>query len=55
VELRAADSDAVMGVGIHRNIVTASLNAITSALDRAIRDHLVSLRKAPVQAGSVPA
>jgi 2-isopropylmalate synthase len=55
VELRAADSDAVMGVGMHRNIMTASLNAITSALDRAIRDHLVSLRKAPVQAGSVPA
>jgi 2-isopropylmalate synthase len=55
VELRAADSDAVLGVGMHRNILTASLNAITSALNRAIRDQLVSLRKTPVQAGSVPA
>ncbi|MGD0137105.1 MAG: 2-isopropylmalate synthase [Bryobacteraceae bacterium] len=55
VELRAAESDAVMGVGMHRNILTASLNAITSALNRAIRDRLVSLRKPPVQAPSVPA
>jgi 2-isopropylmalate synthase len=55
VELRAAESDAVMGVGMHRNILTASLNAITSALNRAIRDRLVSLRKLPVQAPSVPA
>ena len=38
VELRAAESDAVMGAGMHRNILTASLNAITSALNRAIRD-----------------
>ncbi|HEY4359606.1 MAG TPA: 2-isopropylmalate synthase [Bryobacteraceae bacterium] len=45
VELRVADHDAVMGVGMHRNIVTASLNAITSALNRAIRDQRVSLRK----------
>jgi hypothetical protein len=45
----------VMGVGMHRNILTASLNAITSALNRAIRDRLVSLRKLPVQAPSVPA
>jgi 2-isopropylmalate synthase len=49
VELRAAESDAVMGVGMHRNILTASLNAITSALNRAIRDHRVSLHKIPVK------
>jgi 2-isopropylmalate synthase len=56
VELRAADSGTVMGVGMHRNILTASLNAITSALNRAIRDQLISLRKQPsVQAGSAPA
>ncbi len=49
VELRAADTDAVMGAGMHRNILTASLNAITSALNRAIRDRRISLRKTPVQ------
>ncbi|MEP7353441.1 MAG: 2-isopropylmalate synthase [Acidobacteriota bacterium] len=47
VELRAAESDPVMGVGMHRNILTASLNAITSALNRAIRDQRISLRKSP--------
>jgi 2-isopropylmalate synthase len=59
VELRAAesisDNTAVMGAGMHQNILTASLNAITSALNRAIRDRVISLRKTPVQAGSVPA
>jgi 2-isopropylmalate synthase len=55
VELRAADSDAVMGAGMHRNILTASLNAITSAVNRAVRDELILLRKTPVQSGSVPA
>lgn len=44
VELRAGESDSVMGVGMHRNILTASLNAITSALNRAIRDGRVVLR-----------
>ena len=43
VELRAGDSNAVMGVGMHRNILTASINAITSALNRAIRDGVISL------------
>ena len=43
VEMRASESDVVMGVGIHRNILTASLNAITSALNRAIRDGKISL------------
>jgi 2-isopropylmalate synthase len=43
VELRAGESDPVMGVGIHRNILTASLNAITSALNRAVRDQLIAL------------
>jgi 2-isopropylmalate synthase len=55
VELRASDSDAVMGVGTHRNIVTASLNAIMSALNRAIRDRLFSLHRTPIQSGSVTA
>jgi 2-isopropylmalate synthase len=55
VELRAGDSDAVMGAGMHRNILTASLNAITSAVNRAVRDRLISLHNRPVQAGSVPA
>jgi len=35
VELRAGETDPVMGVGMHRNILTASLQAITSALNRA--------------------
>ncbi len=43
VELRASDSNAVMGVGMHRNILTASINAITSALNRAIRDGVITL------------
>jgi 2-isopropylmalate synthase len=55
VELRAADSGAVMGVGMHRNILTASLNAITSALNRAIRDQLLSLRKPAAQVRSIRA
>jgi 2-isopropylmalate synthase len=38
VELRVGESDPKIGVGMHRNILTASLNAITSALNRAIRD-----------------
>src|SRR5579883_876287 len=35
VELGAGETDPVMGVGMHRNILTASLQAITSALNRA--------------------
>jgi 2-isopropylmalate synthase len=45
VELRIGDSDAKIGVGMHRNILTASLNAIMSALNRAIRDAVISLPK----------
>ncbi len=55
VELRAGQSDPVMGVAMHRNILTASLQAITSALNRAFRDQIISLPKTSVQAGSVPA
>jgi 2-isopropylmalate synthase len=55
VQLRAVESEAVIGAGMHRNILTASLNAITSALNRAIRDQLVSLRKRPAQSPSLPA
>ena len=54
VELRAGESDPVMGVGMHRNILTASLNAITSALNRAIRDQVISLPNRSGQLGSVP-
>ena len=53
VELRAGSTNAVMGVGMHRNILTASLNAITSALNRAVRDRIIELPKSRVQAGSV--
>ena len=55
VELRAGDSESVMGVGMHRNILTASLQAITSALNRALRDQIITLPRTTVQAGSVPA
>ncbi|HMD49865.1 MAG TPA: alpha-isopropylmalate synthase regulatory domain-containing protein, partial [Bryobacteraceae bacterium] len=55
VELRSGDSDAVMGVGMHRNILTASLNAITSALNRAIRDRIVALPKLAPRSKPVPA
>ena len=53
VELRAGDTNAVMGVGMHRNILTASLNAITSALNRAIRDRVITLSKIRSRVGSV--
>lgn len=45
VELRASDGNPVMGAGMHRNILTASLNAIASAINRAIRDRLIALHK----------
>ena len=55
VELRAGESDLVTGVGLHRNILTASLNAITSALNRAIRNQVISVPKSSVQTGTVSA
>ncbi len=55
VELRSGSTNAVMGVGMHRNILTASLNAITSALNRALRDQVIALPKRSAQVGSVPA
>ena len=55
VELRAGQSDPVMGVAMHRNIVTASLQAITSALNRALRDQIVSLSKTTVPIGTASA
>ncbi len=55
VELRAGDSDPVAGVGMHRNILTASLNAIMSALNRAIGDQRISLKGSRVHTGSVTA
>ncbi len=44
-----------MGVGMHRNILTASLNAITSALNRAVRDKTLTLPKGRVPLGTVSA
>jgi 2-isopropylmalate synthase len=55
VELRCGDSDARIGAGMHRNIVTASLNAIASALNRAIRDEVISLPRSTIPAGTVSA
>ena len=55
VELRAGQSDPVMGVAMHRNILTASLQAITSALNRALRDQIVSLPKTSVPIGTASA
>jgi len=55
VELRAGECDAKIGVGMHRNILTASLNAITSALNRAMRDGVMSLPKTSVPTGTVSA
>jgi 2-isopropylmalate synthase len=55
VALRSGDSDPVAGVGMHRNILTASLNAIMSALNRAIGDQRISLKGSRVQTGTVTA
>jgi 2-isopropylmalate synthase len=55
VEIRAGESDAVIGVGMHRNILTASLNAIASALNRALRDEVILLPASRVQPGTVTA
>ncbi len=54
VELRAGESDPVIGVGMHRNILTASLNAITSAVNRAVRDQVITLPNRRVPFGPVP-
>ncbi len=37
VEIRAADGSSVFGAGMHSNIVTASLQAVLSAVNRALR------------------
>jgi 2-isopropylmalate synthase len=37
VEIRAVDGSSVFGVGMHNNIVTASLEAVLSAVNRALR------------------
>jgi LeuA allosteric (dimerisation) domain/HMGL-like len=54
VELRAGESDPVIGVGMHRNILTASLNAITSAVNRAVRDQVITKPNRRVPFGPVP-
>jgi 2-isopropylmalate synthase len=51
VEIRAGASDSVIGVGMHRNILTASLTAITNALNRGIRDTTIL----PPKTGAVSA
>jgi 2-isopropylmalate synthase len=51
VEIRAGASESVIGVGMHRNILTASLTAITNALNRGIRDQAIP----PPKTGAVPA
>jgi 2-isopropylmalate synthase len=42
VEIQARGGDPLFGVGIHRNIVTASLTAITSAVNRDIRNNALA-------------
>jgi 2-isopropylmalate synthase len=51
VEIRAGASESVIGVGMHRNILTASLTAITNALNRGIRDATIL----PPKTGAVSA
>jgi 2-isopropylmalate synthase len=46
VEIRAAQGPPVFGAGMHGNIVTASLNAIVSAVNRAVRLGTISRRAA---------
>ncbi|HEY6344948.1 MAG TPA: 2-isopropylmalate synthase [Bryobacteraceae bacterium] len=53
VEVCAINSHPVMGAGMHHNILTASLNAIASALNRAIRDRLVLLKEPAIPIGSL--
>ena len=55
VEVRAGEGDPVTGVGMHRNILTASLNAIVSAVNRGIRDEVILLPAARVEPGTVSA
>ena len=51
VEIRAGASESVIGVGMHRNILTASLTAITNAVNRGIRDQAIL----PPKTGAVSA
>jgi len=53
VEARIGGSLPVFGVGMHHNIVTASLNAIVSAVNRAIRrDGVLPVVEKTVESGS---
>ena len=54
VELRLGAIQPTFGVGMHPNIVTASLHAIASALNRAIRHHGVALPKVRLQPSEIP-
>jgi 2-isopropylmalate synthase len=49
VEMRVGEAQSTFGVGMHANIVTASLHAIASALNRAIRLHPGALPKTLAQ------
>lgn len=44
VEIQAGDADSIFGVGMHQNIVTASLHAILAAVNRAVRGKAVAYR-----------
>ncbi len=46
VEMRGAEGPSVFGAGMHGNIVTASLNAIVSAVNRGVRMGTISRRAA---------
>jgi 2-isopropylmalate synthase len=48
VEIQFGDSETVFGAGTNPNIVTASLDAILSAVNRAVRLERVELLSAKV-------
>lgn len=45
VEIHTKNARSVFGVGMHRNIVTASLNAIISAVNRAEARHMHAIAR----------
>jgi 2-isopropylmalate synthase len=53
VEIQAGEGKPTFGAGMDKNIVTASLNAITSAINRAIRSNAIQFAKARVEPSSI--
>ena len=51
VEIGPGAKRSVFGVGMHRNIVTASLNAIVNAVNRAVRQEVFPSRNSRVKEG----